>query len=73
MSLIKSGQIANCCQPNALLTLKEYLSDYASPQTIENGLKIIEKEIEKVPNEKTRRLAKEYLESISNGKRDFRF
>lgn len=73
MSLIKSGQIANCCQPNALLTLKEYLTDYASPETVKNGLKVIETEIEKVPNEKTRRLAEEYIESIANGKRDFRF
>ena len=73
MSLIKSGQIANCCQPNALLTLKEYLTDYASPETVKNGLKVIETEIEKVPNEKTRRLAKEYIESIANGKIDFRF
>ena len=73
MSLIKSGQIANCCQPNALITLKEYLTDYASPETIKNGIKVIEKEIEKVPNEKTRALAKKYIEEIENGKRDFRF
>ncbi len=73
MSLIKSGQIANCCQPNALITLKEYLIDYASPETVKNGIKVIEKEIEKVPNEKTRALAKKYIEEIENGKRDFRF
>ncbi len=73
MSLIKSGQIANCCQPNALITLKEYLMDYASPETVKNGIKVIEKEIEKVPNEKTRELAKKYIEEIQNGKRDFRF
>ncbi|MDO4744503.1 MAG: [FeFe] hydrogenase H-cluster radical SAM maturase HydG [Clostridia bacterium] len=73
MSLIKSGQIANCCQPNALITLKEYLTDYASPETVKNGIKVIEKEIEKVPNEKTRALAKKYIEEIENGNRDFRF
>ena len=73
MSLAKSGQIANCCQPNALITLKEYLTDYASPQTVENGLKVIKNEIEKVPNEKTRELAKKYIAEIEDGKRDFRF
>ena len=73
MSLIKSGQIANCCQPNALITLKEYLMDYASPETVKNGITVIKKEIEKVPNEKTRELAKRYIEEIENGKRDFRF
>ena len=73
MSLIKSGQIANCCQPNALITLKEYLTDYASPQTVENGLKVIKNEIEKVPNEKIRALAKKYIAEIEDGKRDFRF
>jgi len=73
MSLIKSGQIANCCQPNALITLKEYLMDYASPETVKNGIAVIKKEIEKVPNEKTRALAKKYIEEIENGKRDFRF
>ena len=73
MSLIKSGQIANCCQPNALLTLKEYLTDYASPETVKNGLRVIETELEKIPNEKTRRLAKGYIADIENGKRDFRF
>ena len=73
MSLIKSGQIANCCQPNALITLKEYLSDYASPETVKNGLKVIAAEIENVPNEKTRSLAKKYIEEIENGNRDFRF
>ncbi len=73
MSLIKSGQIANCCQPNALITLKEYLTDYASPETVKNGLKVIEKELENVPNEKTRSLAKKYIQEIENGNRDFRF
>lgn len=73
MSLCKNGQILNCCHPNALITLKEYLMDYASPETREAGLKLIEKELEKVPNEKVHRIASEYLEKIENGERDFRF
>ncbi len=73
MSLVKSGQIANCCQPNALMTLKEYLEDYASKDTKEKGELVIEREMTKVPNEKVYRLAKDNLEQIKNGKRDFRF
>ena len=73
MSLIKSGQIANCCQPNALMTLKEYLMDYASEETKKNGEKLIEKELENVTNEKVRSLTKEHLKDIAEGKRDFRF
>lgn len=73
MTLVKSGQIANCCQPNALMTLKEYLEDYASPDTKAKGEALIEKELLKVPNEKVLRIAKENLEKISEGKRDFRF
>lgn len=57
MSLVKSGQIANCCHPNALMTLKEYLEDYASPDTREKGLKVIEKELQKVEREKQERSA----------------
>ena len=73
MSLCKSGQILNCCHPNALMTLKEYLEDYASPKTKEVGLKMIAEEIEKVPNEKVKALALDNLAQISLGKRDFRF
>ena len=73
MSLCKSGQILNCCHPNALMTLKEYLEDYASPKTYDVGIKMIAEEIEKVPNEKVKQIAKDNLEKISNGKRDFRF
>ena len=73
MSLLKSGQIVNCCQPNALMTLKEYLEDYASPETKEIGEKLIEKEILNVPNEKVREKAMEYLKELNGGKRDFRF
>ena len=73
MSLCKTGQILNCCHPNALMTLKEFLEDYASPATKEIGEKLIDEELEKIPNEKARRLAKEYIENIHLGKRDFRF
>jgi len=73
MSLLKSGQIANCCQPNALMTLKEYLVDYASPETYEKGEAIIQKRLAMVPNEKVREMAKKHLKEIENGKRDFRF
>jgi 2-iminoacetate synthase len=73
MSLVKSGQIANCCQPNALLTLKEYLEDYASPDTKEQGERLIKAELEHIPHEKVRRLAEEYLQKEGSGERDFRF
>ena len=73
MSLLKSGQIVNCCQPLALMTLKEYLEDYASPETKEIGDSLITKEIRKVPNEKVRERAIQYLEELKEGKRDFRF
>lgn len=73
MSLVKSGQIANCCQPNALMTLKEYLEDYASPNTKILGEALIAKEIQKVTNEKVREIAKDNLLQIEGGSRDFRF
>ena len=52
----RAGQIANCCQPNALMTLKEYLEDYASPETKAKGEKMIADTIPLIPNEKVRRL-----------------
>ena len=73
MSLLKSGQISNCCQPNALMTLKEYIMDYASEETKKNAEALIEKEIENVTNPKVRDIAKERLKMIEEGKRDFRF
>ena len=72
MSLVKSGQIANCCAPNALMTLKEYLEDYASEDTRKKGLKLIEKETEHIPNPKIREIAIRNLKAIAEGKRDFR-
>ena len=74
MSLCKSGQIQNCCQPNALMTLKEYLTDYASPDTKTVGEELIQKEMQTIPNEKVRGIVKEYLKAIEvEGRRDFRF
>ena len=73
MSLCKSGQILNCCHPNALMTLKEYLEDYASPETKELGMKLIDEELEKIPNERVKKIAYEHIHDIAEGKRDFRF
>ncbi len=73
MTLVKSGQIANCCQPNALMTLKEYLVDYASEDTREKGERVIAEELGKVKSDKIRAIAARNLEEIEHGKRDFRF
>ena len=73
MSLVKSGQIANCCAPNALVTLKEYLEDYASPATRAKGEELIIREAGKIPNPKIKEIALRNLKEIAGGKRDFRF
>jgi len=73
MSLCKSGQIHNCCLPNALMTLQEYLQDYASDETKEVGAKLIAKEVESIPNEKVKQIVTDRLQKIANGERDFRF
>lgn len=73
MSLCKSGKILNCCHPNALMTLKEYLVDYASPKTRAMGEELIQKELLRIPRERTREIAAERLGKIENGERDFRF
>ncbi|MCI9575421.1 MAG: [FeFe] hydrogenase H-cluster radical SAM maturase HydG [Clostridiales bacterium] len=73
MQLVKSGQIANCCQPNALMTLKEYLEDYASEDTRSKGEAVIAEEMERVPNPKVKEIATRYLQEMKEGKRDFRF
>ena len=74
MSLVKRGKIADCCQPNALMTLMEYLYDYASPQTKEKGLAAIrKKEMENISSDMVRELTARHLEEIRNGRRDFRF
>ena len=74
MSLCKSGQILNCCHPNALMTLAEYLEDYASPETKAIGYALIEKELEKITNPKVKETARANIEDIRNSnRRDFRF
>ena len=74
MSLCKSGQIHNCCHPNALMTLAEYIVDYASDDTKERGFKMIEDELLNIPDEKRRAIAAENIEAIKNSnRRDFRF
>ncbi len=74
MSLCKSGQILNCCHPNALMTLTEYLVDYASDETKKIGFELIDSELEKIPNPKTKKIAKENVEAIkASDRRDFRF
>ena len=74
MSLCKSGQILNCCHPNALMTLAEYLVDYASPETKEKGFEVIERELQRIPKEKVRAIARQNIEDIkSSNRRDFRF
>lgn len=73
MSLCKSGQIQNCCHPNALMTLKEYLMDYASEKTRAIGEQLILAETENIPKETVREICKDHLVKIEQGIRDFRF
>ena len=74
MSLCKSGQILNCCHPNALMTLSEYLEDYASDETKAIGYEMVARELERVPKEKVRDIARKNIEDIRNSnRRDFRF
>lgn len=73
MTLCKSGQIKNCCLPNALMTLKEYLEDYASADTRKKGEAMIKAEVPHIPNPVARAKASEYLKELHDGKRDFRF
>ncbi len=73
MSLCKSGQIQNCCHPNALMTLKEFLMDYASEDTRRKGEALIEKEIDNIGKDKVKEIVRERLVKIENGDRDFRF
>ena len=74
MSLCKSGQILNCCHPNALMTLAEYLEDYASRETKGVGYALIERELDKIPKEKARDIARQSIQAIrASDRRDFRF
>lgn len=73
MSLCKAGQIQNCCHPNALMTLQEYLEDYASPDTKAIGEALIHREMANIPKEKVRQIALDHIKHIKMGERDFRF
>ncbi len=73
MELCKSGQIQNCCHPNALMTLKEFLIDYASEDTRRIGEEVIEREIETIPKEQVRDIVRDRLVKIVDGERDFHF
>ena len=73
MELCKSGQIQNCCHPNALMTLKEFLIDYASEDTRRIGEEVIEREIETIPKEQVRDIVRDRLVKIADGERDFHF
>lgn len=73
MELCKNGQILNCCHPNALITLKEFLMDYASEETKKIGEELIKAEIENIPKDKVRQICRDHLAKIEEGIRDFRF
>ena len=74
MSLCKSGQILNCCHPNALMTLAEFLVDYATPETRRVGEQMIAQELQKIPSKKVRTLAEQHIHDIyHSNRRDFRF
>ena len=74
MEFCKSGQISNYCHPNALMTLAEYLADYASGPTREKGLCLIERELGNISSDAIRTACKENVGHILSGTgRDFRF
>ncbi|MHB8061519.1 MAG: [FeFe] hydrogenase H-cluster radical SAM maturase HydG [Ruminiclostridium sp.] len=73
MKLVKSGAIANVCHPNALMTLKEYIEDYASEDTREKGEQTITRELELLNNPGVKRIVIEHLGELHQGERDFRF
>ena len=73
MDFCKSRQILNYCHPNALMTLKEFLQDYASPETKKVGEELIKREISRVTSPKIREVCEQNLQKIEEGSRDFRF
>ena len=74
MMLFKIGQILNCCHPNALMSLSEYLEYYASPETKERGYRMVEEELNRIPKERVRRIAEDNIRAIrESNRRDFRF
>ena len=73
MALCKTGQIQNCCHPNALMTLQEFLMDYAGEETRRIGEELIRAELQNIPRDKVREVCRDNLEKIRQGLRDFRF
>ena len=73
MALAKSGQIHNCCQPNALMTLKEYIMDYGSETTKADGEKVIESQMDLIKNDLVKNKVQQYIAQMEDGERDFRF
>ena len=73
MALAKSGQISNCCQPNALMTLKEYLLDYADEGTKAVGAAVIDVQLDSIKNDLVKEKSKAYIAQMEEGERDFRF
>jgi len=73
MALAKTGEIQNVCQPNALLTFKEYLMDYASPETRAIGEKAIQKHLEMIKNPDIKQMTIKELQKIEEGTRDLYF
>ena len=73
MELCKAGKIGDICTPNALMTLKEYLMDFASEDTIAKGNALIQQELGKISNQRVREIAAQHIEEIAAGKRDFYF
>lgn len=73
MALAKSGQISNCCQPNALMTLKEYLLDYGDEASQQKGFAVIDAQLDSIKNEYVKKKSKNYIEQMEHGERDFRF
>ncbi|MBR4934007.1 MAG: [Clostridia bacterium] len=73
MTLLKAGKIHDCCHPNALITLKEFATDYGSEETRRLADEMIERELQNIPTEKIREICRRHLCDIEDGKRDFRF
>ena len=73
MTLLKAGKIHDCCHPNALITLKEFATDYGSEDTRRLADEMIERELQNIPTEKIREICRRHLKDIEEGKRDFRF
>lgn len=73
MALAKTGEIQNVCQPNAILTFKEYLMDYASPETREVGEETIRRHLEEIGNQQIRKITEDRLKQIEAGERDLYF